>query len=133
MIADLKYAGIPFLGLLAVHYWFVVRDNEGTCERWEVWQRTNVGGKSVGHVYRNLMSTDSNVGGGPTHLATQWTDADAVRIAKVLRESWDRYPYCHWYRMMPGPNSNTFVAWVLAQAGINYELSHRGIGKNFLR
>ena len=42
------------------------------------------------------------------------------------------YPYCERYRYWPGPNSNTFVAWVLRQAGIDQRLGRRAIGRNYL-
>ena len=34
--------------------------------------------------------------------------------------------------MWPGPNSNTFVAWVLREAGVEHALDPRGIGRNYL-
>jgi hypothetical protein len=34
--------------------------------------------------------------------------------------------------MWPGPNSNTFVAWVLREAGIDFALDARGIGRSYL-
>lgn len=130
MLVELKYAGIPHLGMIAVHYWFVTNDSR-EIERWEVWHSPNAGGRSNGHLHLNLLRPDSNVGGGPTRLAHQWTDAPADRIAAALNESWIHYPYKNHYRTIRGPNSNTFVAWILHLAEINYRLSWRGIGKNF--
>lgn len=131
MRVELRYAGIPLLGMVAVHYWFVTND-AGMLERWEVWQTPNAGGQSVGHLHRNLMHPHSNVGGGPTRLAHVWTDTLAEQITNTLHESWVQYPYQHQYRVVPGPNSNTFAAWVLRQAGISYRLSWKGIGRNFM-
>jgi len=131
MCVELKYAGIPFLGMVAVHYWFVTADAHKR-DRWEVWQRMNAGGLSAGYLHRNLMHPDSNVGGGPTHLAHVWTDALAQQIALALHESWEQYPYLYRYQVMPGPNSNTFVAWILHRAGVEYRLSRRAVGKNFV-
>jgi hypothetical protein len=34
--------------------------------------------------------------------------------------------------MWPGPNSNTFVAWVLREAGVEHALDPRAIGRNYL-
>jgi hypothetical protein len=33
--------------------------------------------------------------------------------------------------MWPGPNSNTFAAWVLREAGVAEPLDPRGIGRNY--
>src|SRR5439155_25266571 len=38
MLVELHYAPLPYIGALAVHYWFVVYDDAGGCHRWEVWQ-----------------------------------------------------------------------------------------------
>lgn len=130
MIVELKYAGIPRLGIIAVHYWFVASDN-GFRDRWEVWQSPNAGGASTGHLHRNLMHPDSSVGGGPTQLEKVWTDADARNISEALFESWKVYPFRECYRAVPGPNSNTYVAWVLNRAKISHRLSWKAIGKNF--
>ena len=130
MKVELKYAGVPRVGFFAAHYWFVT-DN-GQRDRWEVWQDADVGRYSVGHLHWNLMRPDSSVGGGPTHHAHSWTDEPAERIAEALHESWELYPYRHHYRMVPGPNSNTFVTWILRRAAIKYRLSWRAIGKDFV-
>jgi hypothetical protein len=127
---ELRYAPLPYIGLIAWHYWFVVRD--GTSHhRWEVWQTKNAGGSCIGHVHCDLKQPEDGVGGGPSRLANEWAGEEALRIARVLGQA-ENYPYCGTYRMWPGPNSNTFVAWVLRQAGIELTLNPRGIGKNYL-
>ena len=131
-VVELRYAPLPAIGLIAVHYWFVVRDERET-HRWEVWQSADAGGRSVGHLHRDLKPPEANVGGGPTRLAMQWRGEEAARIAAVLSRCGKDYPFCSRYLPWPGPNSNTFVAWVLAQAGIDYRLGWRGIGRNFGR
>ena len=130
MQVELKCAGIPYLGLIAVHCWFVVNDS-GKLERWEVWQKPNVGGSSYGHVHRDLMRPDSNVGGSPTRLVHCWTGAQAEQIVVSLRNSCTEYPFRDNYCAVPGPNSNTYVAWILRQAGVKHQLSRKAIGKNF--
>ena len=63
MKVELRYAPLPFIGAIAVHYWFVVTDEAGACHRWEVWQTKNAGGTSIGHVHCDLKSLDAVVGG----------------------------------------------------------------------
>ena len=129
---ELRYAGLPFIGFLAVHYWFVV-DDGGERHRWEVWQRADAGGRSAGHLHCDLKAPEANVGGGPTRLAAEWRGEDARRITAVLARCDKDYPFCDRYLPWPGPNSNTFVSWVLAQAGIEHRLGWRALGRNFRR
>ena len=132
MKVELRYAPLPFIGAIAVHYWFVVYDDAGACHRWEVWQTANAGGKSYGHLHCDLKAPHADVGGGGTRLATAWEGTEAERIAAVLSDP-ASYPWQRLYRYWPGPNSNSFVAWVLARAGIRYPLHWRGIGQRWVR
>jgi len=129
VVVQLRYATLPWIGFIAVHYWFVVF-GERECHRWEVWQTKNAGGFCIGHVHRDLKDPDAGVGGGPFRLAAEWSGDQADRIARVLNDC-KRYPYCERYRYWPGPNSNTFVAWVLREAGIAQRLGRRAIGQGY--
>ena len=130
---QLRYATLPSACRpIGIHYWFVLQDQEeGRSHRWEVWQTRDAGGTSWGHVHWNLMHPDRGVGGGPARTAAEWTGRDAEALSRVLADP-TRYPYGRQYRAWPGPNSNTYVAWVLRQAGIPYDLDPRGIGKDYL-
>lgn len=127
---ELRFAPLPYIGALAVHYWFVVEDETGR-HRWEVWQTKNAGGWCRGHVHRDLKRPDDGVGGGPSRVEKEWTGDEARRIARVLAHV-DDYPWCERYRYWPGPNSNTFAAWVLRQAGIAWKLNRKAIGAGYL-
>jgi hypothetical protein len=123
----LLYASLPFpLGFVAVHFWFTV---DG--DRWEVWQTKNAGGTCVGHLHRNLKSPEADVGGGPARVAHEWDGAEASRLKEVLERAADEYPHCHRYAPWPGPNSNTFAAWVLCKAGIDFRLPWQAIGRSY--
>ncbi len=122
-------AKIPVIGQFALHHWFVItRGDKQT--RWEVWQSTNAGGKSWGHLHLDLMP--------PTHWPHKdqaqqlqvWRNEYAVDIVERIESSPQRYIWCHKYRYWPGPNSNTWVQWVLQQEFI---LSWRSPGKNYVR
>ena len=126
---ELRYAPLPWIGAFAWHYWFVIEDETGR-HRWEVWQTKNAGSFCIGHVHRDLKQPEDGVGGGPSRLVTVWEGEQARRIAAVLADV-RTYPYCERYHYWPGPNSNSFVAWVLRQAGINYDLDRRGIGRRY--
>jgi hypothetical protein len=44
-----------------------------------------------------------------------------------------RYPYQHTYTVYPGPNSNTFTAWVARHVPeLRLDLPPTAIGKNYL-
>jgi hypothetical protein len=132
MVVELRDAPLPVIGVLAVHCWFVVRDDEGRCSRWEVWQTPDAGGISIGHVHRDLKAPDEGVGGGPPRLLARWEGADAEKIVSVLKGI-AAYPHCRHYRYWPGPNSNTFAAWVLREAGIEYAFHWKAFGAKFAR
>lgn len=130
-IVQLRAAKIPFIGLIAVHYWLVIiQDNQ--IDRWEIWQRKNVGKISWGHLHKNLMNYDSGVGNGPSWLEYEWRGNTATLLAEVVENSPESYPYNYYYLYWPGPNSNTYVQSILNQAKTNYFLSTKGIGKNFM-
>ena len=129
---ELRCAGLPFIGFLAVHYWFVV-EQDGERHRWEVWQSAGAGGRNVGHLHCDLKLPEADVGGGPSRVEAEWAGDEARRIAEVLLRCGSDYPYCARYLPWPGPNSNTFVAWVLARAGVEHRLGWRGLGRNYGR
>ncbi len=132
MVVQLKHAALPFIGAIAEHYWFTVLDpKSGRCDRWEVWQSKDAGGVSAGHLHCNLKEPDAGVGGGPAMLAREWSGEEAARIHAVLQASEKHYPHTQSYLPWPGPNSNTFVAWVLRQARIEFPLPWKAIGKDY--
>jgi hypothetical protein len=127
---ELRCATLPgVLGLFAAHYWFVVWTADG-CHRWEVWQTANAGGRSVGHVHCDLKPPDAGVGGGPSRTIARFGGDRALAIARVL-DGASVYPYCDRYLAWPGPNSNTFVSWVIDRAGIAHRLGWRALGKRY--
>ena len=128
MLVQLRHAPLPVIGFLAVHCWLVSSDDAGVCHRWEVWQIKNAGGHSIGHLHCDLKQPEDGVGGGPSRLAAEWRGAEALRILEVLNMP---YPHSHRYRYWPGPNSNSFVAWVLREAGIAYRLPWQAFGKRY--
>jgi len=121
------------LSPLAWHGWFVVREGE-RATRWEVWQRRDAGGVSAGHVHRDLMRPEGAVGGGPAQRLVSFDADDSARLAAVLKGALETYPHRYLYRYWPGPNSNTFIRWVLDEAGLwgGALLDPRLVGKDYL-
>ncbi len=124
---DLWTARLPGLGRFVEHHWFVVR-RPGIEDRWEVWQTPNAGGDSWGHLHRNLLRPSSGVGNGAGRLLRRWLGDDAVPFVERIESSPTKYPWLSRYRAFPGPNSNTFVQWVLESA---YTIGWRGVGRRF--
>lgn len=132
VVVQLRAAGLPRpLGVLAVHHWFAVREPERAgWTRWEVWQDPDVGGTSWQHVHRDLTGVDSGVGGGAPWVEREWRGEEADRLRAVL-EAPEAYPHRDRYLAWPGPNSNTYAAWALAQAGLEHEFERRAVGWNY--
>ena len=129
---DLRAAKIPYLGLIAIHYWFVILDYDYH-ERWEIWQSKHLVTTSWGHLHQNLMTVTQGVGNGDSWRETQWQGESAEILTEIIRESPSKYPYNHLYRYYPGPNSNTYAQWILDEANISYSLESRGLGRNYLK
>lgn len=126
---ELWAASIPRLGPFADHHWFVV-STPWAIDRWEVWQTAGAGGESWGHLHRNLLPPAAGVGNGPGRMLTRWHGDEAGALAERIETAPRDYPWCSRYRAWPGPNSNTFVQWVLQNA---YTLGRRGIGGRYWR
>jgi hypothetical protein len=131
-VVQLVRARLPgALRPIAVHYWFNAYDARvGRWERWELWQDEGAGASSWGHIHRDLMAPWSNVGGGEAVIEDEWTGEDAERLIATLHRP-ESYPDRSTYRAWPGPNSNTYVAWVLRESGVSADLGPLGIGKDW--
>jgi hypothetical protein len=131
-VVQLVRARLPMpLKVIAVHYWFNAYDAHARrWERWELWQEQGVGPSSWGHVHRDLMGPWDDVGGGEPLLEAEWVGDEASRLVATLHRPED-YPDRATYRAWPGPNSNTYVAWVLRESGVSADLDALGIGKDW--
>lgn len=58
---------------------------------------------------------------------------DAAAMIPDIYKAVESYPYVTEYEAWPGPNSNTFVAWVIRETpGLNVALPNHAIGKDYL-
>ena len=103
---------------------------ESEWQRWEVWQAKNAGGVSWGYIHKNLKAIDRGVGGGKANLLFEWRGETAERIIAIVRQP-ESYPFLNRYLAFPGPNSNTYVAWVLRRAEVAHRLSRFALGRGF--
>jgi len=139
----------------AVHPFFLVYDAQlGRWDQWEVWAFEPGDWTETDHATRIVDSgrgtrtrsrTIVRQYGAIRHQAGigyldhryrerivgAWTGAAARRIIEVLARP-TAYPWIETYRIWPGPNSNTYAAWVLDSAGVGLDLPARMVGKDWL-
>ncbi len=119
-------------GVFAVHTWIAVKPRAAAAYTihevlgWQAWHGLPVLMSHRGVPDRAWYGAAPEVLAdlrGPAAAASIPTIADAVR----------RYPFPRTYRLWPGPNSNTFTAWVGRQVpALALELPTTAIGKDFL-
>ncbi len=119
-------------GAFAVHSWIVFK-SEGAAgyERYEV-----VGwgvGQGASSVRRNLRPPDGRWAGNDPALVSDWRGPEAEALIPGIRAAIESYPYDRAYVTWPGPNSNTFLAWIGREVpGLRLTLPSTAIGKDFL-
>lgn len=66
-------------------------------------------------------------------LLVEHRGKQAEQIIPLIEKAVDDYPYAQQYRVWPGPNSNTFIAWVARQVPeLRLDLPASAIGKDYL-
>ena len=123
-------ANLPFF--FATHPWLVV-NNKGTISRFGVaWEKSmqpivafgELGPKGHwGHLYKNYFPPWQGIGVFPFSWRYFWKgyllqciegdeNSTAKQIVEFVEKSGETYPYKENYSLL-GPNSNTYVQWVL--------------------
>lgn len=118
-------------GIFGVHTWIAVRPrNETEYTVYEVvgwrlrWTDTAL-------VVRNRAPNHWFGAEGELYAEKRGAGVDALiqRIDKLARE----YPYANTYTLWPGPNSNTFVAWIARSVPeLEADLPATAIGKDYI-
>jgi hypothetical protein len=118
---------VSWRGIVAVHSWIVIKDRDGPYERYDLtaWGepiRLNgflPDGRWFGQIPEEVYAADGNV-----------AEALVPRMRAAIRDY--RYSRLGEYTAWPGPNSNTFVATVMAAVPeIRASLPPTAIGKDF--
>lgn len=109
----------------ARHSWLVV-NRLGVISRWELFWRPNRGGESWDYLHKNFYAPTQGIEKYPLSQKYLWGDGTllgyvegdeqslAGQMADLIESSPQVYPYCYKY-FLTGPNSNTYVQWVLNQ------------------
>ena len=135
---------MPWPLSFASHLWFVVTCDE-VSDRYEVWAQ--LGKINDTAVTKNALSLHSSFRSSyldnpltpkKTGVATlvagvegEAGSAVAELYARIVTSLYT-YPYATSYRMWPGPNSNTYIAWCLAPyPDLQLPLPRNAFGKKF--
>ncbi|WP_018718820.1 DUF3750 domain-containing protein [Arhodomonas aquaeolei] len=115
-------------GAFAVHTWIATKPAGGG--RYTVYQVTGWGG---GRVHRSAAEPDRAWFGAPPRLLADIRGPRAAALIPHIDAAVDDYPFPHTYRSWPGPNSNTFTAWVIRHVdGLSVALPPTALGKDYL-
>ncbi len=119
-------------GYFGIHTWIAVKPTQA--KNYTVYE-------VIGWLQRRKMSVVSIHSDGPDRywygnlpevlLEKRGDNVDALieKIDQAARS----YPYSHHYRIWPGPNSNTFIAWISrAVPELELDLPPTAIGKDYL-
>jgi hypothetical protein len=119
-------------GVFGVHTWVAVKPADAA--QWTVYE---VIGWRLGRapsvvVVRN-RPPDGRWFGAEPELYADKRGAGVDRLIERIEQAARAYPYAAEYRLWPGPNSNTFTAWVArAVPELEVDLPATAIGKHYL-
>jgi hypothetical protein len=124
---------VRWRGAFAIHPWIAVK-RSGASE-WTTYQmvgwRSWRGGDGV--VESSTAAPDRRWYGAEPILLTQRHGPEVDALIDRIEEAVRSYPWSRSYRTWPGPNSNTFLAWIARQVPeLGLDLPATAIGKDYL-
>jgi hypothetical protein len=123
---------VRWRGYFGVHTWIAVKPRDAS--HYSVYE---VNGWRLGRTGSAVATSDRApdsrwFGALPTLLAERRGDGVDALIERIERAA-AAYPYADTYRIWPGPNSNTFTAFVLLSVPeLRVDLPPTAIGKDYL-
>jgi len=123
---------VSWRGIFAVHTWVVVKQTGAArYTRYEVVGFGVANGAPAVRVDR--MGPDNYWFGARPQIVLDRCGAGVDALIDKIRVAVESYPYPHEYRAWPGPNSNTFTAYIGRQVPeLGLDLPSNAIGKDFL-
>ena len=123
---------VGWRGILAVHTWIAVKPSDAP-----VYTRYEVMGFGVGRgapaVRVNHTGPDNYWFGSRPDLVVDRRGPGVDELITEVEAAVKAYPYPTSYRTWPGPNSNTFTAYIgRAVPGLRLDLPSTAIGKDYL-
>lgn len=124
---------VRWRGALGVHTWVTAKPSGAQrYTRFEVMGFGVARGRDAVRVHEGVPD-GYWFGNRPTLLADLRGGPEVDELIARLHRLSAEYPYNHEYRVWPGPNSNTFTAWLTRQLPeLRAELPPTAIGKDYL-
>jgi hypothetical protein len=120
-------------GIFAVHTWIIMKRADAPAfERYEV-----VGwgvDRGAPAIRKNMHVIDGYWAGSRPRVLVDRRGPEVEALIDRIEAAIARYPYPHEYRTWPGPNSNTFIAYIgrqVPELGLN--MPPIAIGKDYLK
>jgi len=137
-LAELKHNGeaivrlygcpLPLAGDMGVHTWLVVkRADSARFDRWEGWVTAK---PPLGYIWKNRVGLTDDLGAGGTYVIAELIGPEAELIIDFIENETMNYPCKDFYRFIPGPNSNTYIQWIVEKTGWDAELPLAAIGRD---
>ncbi len=119
-------------GAFAVHTWIAIKDQNA--EDYETHEVVGWGHHDDSGVLRSRTGVpDRYWYGAKPVLLTELKGQLAKKAIREVREAITTYPWPSSYQSWPGPNSNTFTAWLIRQSpSVKANLPPTAIGKDYL-
>jgi len=123
---------VSWRGVFAVHTWIAVKSTGAqSYTRYEVVGFGVANGAPAVRVDR--MGPDNYWFGARPRIVLDRRGAGVDAMIDKVRAAVAAYPYPHEYRAWPGPNSNTFTAFIARQVPeLRLDLPSNAVGKDFL-
>ena len=121
-------------GAFGVHTWFAIKPSGATSyNRYEVFGWGVRRGRPALLIRSDAAPDGYWFGSQPELLVDLRGDAEIDAIIKKIDQAARAYPHMHEYRLWPGPNSNTFTAFVARQVPeLRLDLPPTAIGKDYI-
>ena len=160
-IIDKKKYEVFFLSCRFHLYWkfnfichnHIVINKLGKLDRWEVHYSKNMENeindkkyllktmKKFNHIYKNFVSPVISFLKYPTSISSERFLVKLVKkfddeklckkIIKFVENTPKNYPYRNKYISYPGPNSNTYIQYIIDELNLDVKLSVNSFGKNY--
>jgi hypothetical protein len=132
VVAILSARAWGWRGAFAVHTWLVVKPKGA--QRYDRYEVVGWGvQQGVRAVRQNMRPPDSPWAGNPPTIVRLVTGEAAAAAIPRIEQAIASYPYPERYVIWPGPNSNTFVAYVVRQVPqLATELPAHAVGKDWI-
>jgi Protein of unknown function (DUF3750) len=123
---------VAWKGVFSVHTWIVVKPTGA--QRYTRYEVLGFGvANGAPSVRVDRMGPDNYWFGARPQIVLDRRGPGVDAMIEKIRAAVDSYPYPHEYRAWPGPNSNTFTAYIAREVPeLGLDLPSNAVGKDFL-